>query len=112
MVRVQQSSGWNDDSMTIRIRIIAKGDIELVLEVDQARHRPRARTIHPDFTVVIDRHETKSVIDLWVYDGDIETIAFSQRLPVSHRRAPKRIDADLHTGRPDRFQVDNVWQIH
>src|SRR5262249_10646281 len=51
MVRVQQAGRGGDNSVTIRVGIVAEGDVEAVLEFDQAGHRKGAGAIHPDFAV-------------------------------------------------------------
>ena len=57
-------------------------------------HRVRARTVHADLAVVVDRHEGK-VGSTRIHDRDVQAPAGRDRLPVRQRRAAERVDAIL-----------------
>ena len=44
-------------------------------------------------------------------DGRGKAVALDDRLPVVHRRAAERIDADFDTEAADRFHVDDVGEV-
>src|ERR1017187_10226255 len=53
VVRVHQAGGARHDAVAVGIGIVAPGDVEIVLELDQSGHGVRAGTIHADFAVVV-----------------------------------------------------------
>jgi hypothetical protein len=74
VVGIHQPRGGRDDPVPVRVRVIRESDLISVLERYQAGHRIRARAVHPDLAVVIDRHEREGRVDHRVYDDDIQTI--------------------------------------
>src|SRR5258705_9077175 len=108
MIRVQQAGGRGDDSVTVCVGIVAEGDVEPVLEFDQAGHGGGTGAIHADFAVMIDCHECKSGVDIRVHYRDVQTVAFSYRFPVRQRRSAERISADLHTCGTDDVQINDA----
>ena len=97
--------------MTIRIGIVGEGDVEFVPERDQTGHCVGRRTIHANFAVMIDGHETEGGIDGGVHDGRVDTIAFDHRLPVVDGGTAQRIDADAHTGGADRLHRHHIFKV-
>ena len=111
MVRVHQAAGARHDAVPVGVGIVGKGDVETVAHRDQARHRERRGTIHPDFAIPVRRHETEGRIDGVVHDRRIDSVMFDQRLPVMNGGAAERIDADFHARRFDQRHVDGIAEI-
>ena len=61
VVGIHQSCGRGDNTVTIHIRIISKGDIIAVLQIDKAGHGKGGGTIHADAAVFIDGHEPEII---------------------------------------------------
>ena len=97
--------------MSVRIRVTAEGDVELVLQLDQPRHRKRAGAIHPDFSVVIHAHEGKRRIDGGVDHIELAPGPLRDGKPVFSGSAPQRIDPDAEAGRFDDIEVDHTPQV-
>jgi hypothetical protein len=57
VVRVHQTRAAGDDAVAVEVGVIAKGDVELVLELDQTSHGIRRRAVHADLAVMVKRHE-------------------------------------------------------
>ena len=108
VVGIHQPGGRRDDAVPVGVRIVGEGDVILVLEPDQPGHRVGAGAVHADLAVVIDRHERKGRIDLRIDDRDVQAVDRVDRLPVMHRGAAERIDAELQAGGADRLHVDDV----
>ena len=51
-------------------------------------HGGRARRIHPDLAVPVERHEAPGRVDVRVHDGEVELVAVADRAPVVHADAP------------------------
>ena len=111
MIRVEQAERRRDDAVPVDIGIVAPGDVETIFQFDQAGHRVGAGAIHADLAVVVQRHEGKGRIDPRIHHLDIQAVFLGDRLPVRHRRAAERIDADLQAGLADRFHVDHGAEI-
>ena len=110
VVRVHQTR-LGDDAVTVVVRVVAKGDVELVLERDQARHGERAGAIHPDLAVFIQGHEGEGRVDLVVHHLDVQTVGLGDDVPVGDTGAAQRIDTDLDTRVLDGIHVQHVLQI-
>ena len=63
VVGVHQPGGGRDDAVAVDVGIVAPGDVETLLEADQARHRIGAGAIHADLAVVVQGHEGERRID-------------------------------------------------
>ena len=100
-----------DDSVAVGVGVIAKGEIEAIFELDQARHGVGAGAIHANLAVVVERHESKRRVDRRVGDRDIEAVSVGDRLPVVDGRATQRVDAQLQARRANRLHVDDVRQV-
>ena len=111
MVGVHQAQRFRDDPVAVGVGIVAKGEVEAVLELDQARHRIGAGAIHADLAVVVERHESEGRVDRRIGDGDIQAVGVGDRLPVMDGRAAERVDAQLQAGRANRLHVDDVRQV-
>ena len=96
MVRVHQAARARHDAVPVGIGIVGKGNVEFVAHRNQARHRIRRRTIHPDLAVPIRGHETECRIDGIVHDRRIDSVMLDERLPVMNGGAAQRIDSDFH----------------
>src|SRR5262249_9485194 len=83
MVRVHQAGGPGDDSVTVCVRVIAKRDVEAILEFDQAGHGIGAGAIHADFAIMIYRHEGKSRVYVRIHDRNVQAVPVCDRFPVS-----------------------------
>ena len=111
VVRVHQPRGGRHDAVAVRVGIVGERDAEAILQLDQARHRVRARAVHADLAVVIHGHERERRIDRGIDDGDVEPVDGVDRLPVRLRRTAERIDAQREARGADRVHVDDVSQI-
>ena len=97
--------------MPVDVSIIAPGNVEPVLERDQAGHRVRAGAIHADLAIVIERHEAKGRINLWIDDLDIQSVKLGNRLPVSNGGTTQGIDSDPQIRLADCFHVDDFAEV-
>ena len=111
VIRIHQSRGGSNDSMPVGVRIVGECNAIFVFESDEPRHRIRARAIHTNHAVVIDRHERKRRVDRRVDDGNIQFVYIVDRLPVGPSGATERIDAQLESGGTNRLHVHDVSQI-
>ena len=93
MIRIHQAARRRHNAVPIGIRIIAERDVELILPPDQRSHRVRARTIHPDHSVMVHRHKTERRIHLLIQHRHRQAIVLGDARPIVHRRAAQRIDA-------------------
>ncbi len=67
VVGIHQSHATRDDAVTVVVGVIAKGDVELVFEVDEAGHGVGRRAIHADLAILVHGHETKGGIDIGIH---------------------------------------------
>ncbi len=110
VVRVHQP-GARDDAVSIEVGVIAKGDVEAILELDQPRHRVGGRAVHANAAVAIDAHEGKRGIHLLADHLEIEPVGLGDRRPVRDARAAHGVDADLQTRRADGLHVQHVSEL-
>ena len=54
VVRRQQAGAARDDAMAVVIGVAGEGDVEAILQADQALHGVRRRRIHADLAVPVD----------------------------------------------------------
>src|SRR5262245_26797824 len=99
------------DAVTISVRVAGKSYVESVFEIDHSCHRINRRRIHPDLAVPIDRHEAKGRIDGVIHNLQIESVAVTDGIPVSHAGAAQRIDTDANFALADRLKIDHRRQI-
>ena len=111
VIRVHEPGGRRHDPVPVGVRVVREREPIAVLQRNEPRHRVRARAVHPDLTIVIDRHEAEGRVDARVHDVDVEPIARVDRLPIADRRAAERIDAEREPGRADRAHVDDVREV-
>ena len=111
MVGIHQPNARRDDAVAVGVGIIAHSYLVVILQIHQARHRVGARTIHPDFPVVIERHELKSRIDLRIDHRQVQPVSLANGLPVRDCRTACRVNADIYETCADCFHVDNFDQI-
>ena len=57
VVRVEEARARRDDPVAVGVGVVAEGDVEAVLQRDQAGHRVGRRGVHPDPPVPIAGHE-------------------------------------------------------
>ena len=97
--------------MAVGVGIVAKGDVESVLEHDQPSHGERTRTVHADFAVVIEGHESEGRIHAVVHQREVQSVALGDRFPQRKRGAAEGIDSDAEAGLADGFHVDDGSEI-
>ena len=110
VVRIHQAR-LGDDAVTVVVRVIAKGDVELVFQSNQARHGERAGTVHPDLAVFVQGHEGEGRVDLVVHHLDVQTVAPGDDVPVGDAGSTQRIHADLDASLLDGGQIQHVFEI-
>ncbi len=110
VVGVQQAHRWRDDAVAVDVGVVAPGDVEAVLECDKACHGVGAGAVHADLAVVVQGHEPEGGVDARIHHGDVQAIAFGDRLPVRHGGAAQRVDADAYPGPGDGLHVDHAVQ--
>ncbi len=74
VIRIEEPGRRRDDAVPVGVGIVRERDAIAILQLDEPRHRVRARAVHADPAVVIDRHERERRIDRRVDDGDVETV--------------------------------------
>ena len=82
--------------MPIGVGVVGEGDVEAVAHADQTGHRIGRGAIHPDLAVPVSRHEAEGRIDRFVDHRRRDAVTLDHGMPVMHRRAAQRINADLH----------------
>ena len=107
----QQACAFCDDPVPVVIGIAGKGDVEAVLEADQALHGPGRGRVHADLSVPIDGHETERGINHGVHHRQIQAVALGNCGPVMDACTTEGIDAHAHAGTPDRVHVEHAAQI-
>ena len=98
MVGVHEPHRLGDDPVPVGIGVVAEGEVEAVLELDQAGHRIGARAVHANLAVVVERHEPERRIDRRVGDGDIQAVTY-RRSAASNGR-PRRPSGSTPSLRP------------
>src|SRR5690606_36127556 len=111
VVGVHQPGAPGDDAVPVIVRVVAKGNVELVFQVDQARHRVWRRTDHADLPVVIHRHEGEGRIDPAVDDGQVQAVHVGNRLPVGDARSTHRVHADVQPCPGDGLHVHHRAEV-
>ena len=76
MVRVHQSHAFGDDPVTVKVGIIAKGDVKILFQRHQPGHGIWGGAVHPDFAVFVHMHKGKSRVKIVVKNLHIQTIPF------------------------------------
>src|SRR5262249_33619756 len=71
VIGIHQPGRRRNDAVPVRVWIVGEGNVILILELYQTRHRIRTRRVHAYLSIVIDGHERESRIDCWVRDGDV-----------------------------------------
>ena len=111
VVGVHQPHRGRDDAVPVRVGIVRKGETVLVLKSKETRHGIRARRIHADFAVMIDRHEREGGIDCPVGNDDVELMDGVDRLPVWAGCATERIDTQRQARIAYCSDVNDVPQV-
>ena len=110
VIRVHQPR-LGDDAVTVIVRIVAKGDVELVFECDEASHGEGAGAVHPDLAVLVQGHKGEGRIYLVVDHLDVEIITLGDHVPVGDAGATEGIHPDLDAGALDGGQIQHIFQI-
>ena len=109
VIRSEQPGLRGDDAVAIVIGVA--GDVETILDVEQALHRVRRRRVHADLSVPVEGHEAKGRIDRVAHHSQVDPVVLGDARPVVHAGAAERVDADSHLGIADDFEVDDVAEI-
>ena len=97
--------------MPVVVGVAGEGDVEAILETDQALHGVGRGRIHANLTVPIDRHEPEGRIDDFVHDREIQTIALGNRAPIVNAGATQRIHAHADVGAANRIHIEHIAEI-
>ena len=107
----QQPCALGDNSVPVMVGIAGEGDIEAILQADQALHRIGRGWVHADLAVPIDSHETEGRIDGLVHDREIQPVALGNRFPVVNAGAAERIDSHADLRAANGIHVDHIAEI-
>ena len=97
--------------MTVGVGVIGEGHLVSILQVDQPGHSVRARAIHPNPAVMIDRHEGKCGINREIYDRDIQSVDGVDRFPISEGGSAQRVNRQSEARIANGVHVDDILQI-
>ena len=107
VIRVEKPPAAGHDAVPIEIRVVAKRDVVLVAEIDQAGHCVGRRAIHSDLPVAVERHERERRVDDLVDDVEPQPVALRDARPVLDARSAHRVDADSKARVRNRPHVEN-----
>ena len=93
------------------VGVAGEGDLESILQADQALHRIGRGRVHADLAVPIHRHETEGRIDGLVDDREVQPVALGDRPPVVDAGAAERIHAQADLRAANRVHVDHIAEI-
>jgi len=96
--------------MAVVISVVAKSNIKMILQVHQARHGIRRGTIHPDFSIMIERHKRKRGIHAGIHHLHLEPVHFCNGRPICHTRAAHGIHSNLQPGCSNLIHLHNMAQ--
>ena len=111
VVGVHQPGPRHDDAMAVRVGVVAERQVEPVAQLHEAGHRVRARRVHPDLAVPVERHEPERRVDGVVGDREVEPVALADHAPVRDGGTAHRIHPDPQPGVRDRGHVDDRVQV-
>ena len=111
VIRVHQAHRRRDDAVAVGVGVVAPGDVEAILQADEAGHRVRTRAVHADLAVVIQGHEPERRIDARIDHVDVEAVQRGDARPVGHGGAAHRIDADTQPRGADGLHVDDRAEV-
>ena len=74
VIRIEQPRAARHDAVAVVIGIAGQGEIEVVFQLDQARHGVGRGAIHADLAIPIDAHEAEGGVGVIVHDGQLEPI--------------------------------------
>ena len=94
VVRIHQASRGHD-TVTVVIRIVGEGQIELIAQRQQTRHRTLGGAVHADRAIFIQVHKAERLIDLIVNDGQIQLVMLADAFPVFDTRTAQRVDRHI-----------------
>src|SRR6202040_154070 len=93
------------------IRVARPRDIKAILERDEALHRVRRGTVHPDLSVPIHRHKSKGRIDDVAHDRQRNPVPLGDQGPITYAGAAKGVDTEFEIGGADGLEVDDRREI-
>ena len=109
VVRIHQASRGHD-TVTVVIRIVGEGQIELIAQRQQTRHRTLGGAVHADRAIFIQVHKAERLIDLIVNDGQIQLVVLADAFPVFDTRTAQRIDAQFQARLLNSRHIDDIRQ--
>ena len=101
VVGVHQPGIGGDEAVTVRVGVVARGDVMGGALRDEVGHRRGGGAVHPDLAVPVQRHEPPRRVDERVDDGEVEPVALTDRTPVVDRGPAERVGADADAGVAD-----------
>ncbi|KWV87536.1 hypothetical protein PFLmoz3_02819 [Pseudomonas fluorescens] len=107
----QQTTGRRDDAVAVVVRVAGEGNVETLLETDQALHGIAGGRVHANLAVPVDAHEAKGGVDLGIHHLQVQTVVLGNRRPVAHPCSAQRIHAQAQVGAADRVHVDHIDQV-
>jgi len=94
--------------VAVRVRVVSKGDVELVFEPDQAGHGIRGGAVHPDLAVLVHGHESEGRVHRRVDHLDREAEALGDGAPEADPRPAQWIHADFQARPGDGLHVEDA----
>ncbi len=88
MVGVQQPSVGSDDAVAVVVRIVAEGDVEIVLHLHEPRHGPGGRAVHADFSVPVEGHEGEGRVQEGVHHVEVQAVEIRDGLQKASPEPP------------------------
>ena len=110
VVRVHQARP-RDDAVAVGVGVVAEGDVEPILEADQAGHGVGRGAVHADLAVVVHGHEGEGRVHARVDDLEVEPVALGDGLPEGQARAAHGVHADPEPARADGLHVDHAGEV-
>ena len=112
MIRVHQASHIHN-AVPVGIRVVPEGQIKPVLNVQQIGHGSRTRAIHPNFAIVVRRHECKLRVLLPVNHLQVQPVSLCYGIPHRQCRAPHGVNTQFKATRGNRGHIHHLRQaIH
>ena len=91
MVGRQQPAALGDDAVPVMVGVAGEGKIESVLHPDQPLHGVRGGGVHANLAVPIHGHKTKGGVNLFVDDGQVQTVSLGDAPPIMDAGAAQGI---------------------
>src|ERR1035437_1762880 len=97
--------------MPVMICIAGCGNVKLVFYIDQFLHGIWRRWIHAYLAIPVNGHKPEGWVNLFVDNGKIQFVMFSDRLPVMYPCASERINTYFDVGIPDNIHINHFSKI-